>query len=415
MPCLGENTVSLTDAALRKLKPRAKPYKVTDRKSLYVLVSPAGGLLWRFDYQHAGRRRTLALGRWPGVSLHEARDKRDAAQRLLADGVDPCDVKRERKRAVKPSEAPTFEDAGRRWHAAQLRRWTPSYARQVLVRLEQDVFPHLGEKRFADITRGDVLECLRKVEARGVGETVRRLRQYIGAIYRFAGAEDESVIDPTPMLRGALHAPPEPEHHKALKPGELGDFLVNLRRYDRDLGGEPETRLAIMLAMLTAARTSELIAAEWPEFEDWQGKSIAKALWRVPAARMKAGDPHLVPLSRQAVALLGELHERTGEGRYLFPAPFGRRGHLSNNGMLFALYRLGYRGRATVHGFRRNFSTWANENGFPADHVELCLAHDERDRIRAAYNAAQHLDGRRVLLQAWADHLDRARQDARNR
>jgi integrase len=408
--------VSLSDAKLRALKPKGRAYKVADRGSLYVLVSPAGGVLWRFDYQHAGKRRTLALGRWPAVSLHEARKRRDDAQAQLGEGVDPCAAKQERKRAVKPSEKPTFEESARNWHAAQTPRWTESYGAQVLVRLEADVFPHIGKKRFAEITRADIIETLRRVEARGVGETVRRLRQYIGAVYRFAGAEDESVIDPSPMLRGALTAVPEPKHHAAFKGDELGDFLVKLMAYDRE-GGEPETRMALQLTLLTAARTMETLGAEWSEFEGWQSDKTA-ALWRLPKERMKAGDPHMVPLTRQAVAVLRELHKLTGEGRYLFPtgrSTPGRVKTMSNNAMLFALYRMGFRGRATVHGFRRNFSTWAKENGWPSDDVELCLAHDERDRVRGAYNAAQRLEPRRKLLQAWADHLDAVRSGARIR
>lgn len=411
---LGKNTVSLSEAKVKALKPKLRPYKVADRASLYVVVTPAGGRLWRFDYVRDGKRRTLSLGRYPAVSLHEARDRRDEAQRQLSAGLDPCEAKQARKRTAKPSEAPTFEEAGRRWQAAQEPRWSRDYARQVLARLEDDVFPHLGTKRFAEIARGDVLECLRKVEARGLGETVRRLRQYIGAIYRFAGAEDESVVDPTPMLKGALNAVPEPEHHAALNPRELGEFLVKVRRYEKQYSGDAETRLGLTLALLTVARTQELIAAEWSEFEHIEAP--ARALWRVPPARMKLRDPHLVPLSKQACSALIELHEITGKGRYLFPVARGTPGRnrtMSTNTLLYAMYRLGYRGRATVHGFRRNFSTWANESGFPSDHVELCLAHDDRDRIRAAYNAAQHLDGRRKLLQAWADHLDRERVKAR--
>lgn len=402
--------MSLSDSKLRSLKPRLKPYKVADRASLYAFVTPAGGVLWRFDYQHAGKRRTLSLGRWPAVSLHEARNRRDEAQAMLAKGLDPCGEKQQRKRAAKPSEKPTFEDTARRWLASQEHRWTEDYAKQVLVRLEADIFPHIGAKRFAEIARADILETLRRVEARGVRETVRRLRQYIGAVYRYAGAEDESVIDPTPMLKGALVAPPEPKHHAMLPPAELGEFVLRVDAYD----GEPETRLALKLTLLTAVRTMEALGAEWSEFEHLD--KPAKALWRIPAARMKAGDAHMIPLSRQACDLLNELHAITGKGRHVFPvgrSTPGKNVTMSNNAMLFATYRMGYRGRLTVHGLRRNFSTWANENGWPPDDVELCLAHDERDRVRGAYNAAKRLEPRRALMQAWADHLDAARKNAR--
>lgn len=410
----------LTDAKLKALRPRLRPYKVADAHSLYVIVSPAGGLAWKFNYVIGGKQRTLSLGRWPAVSLHAARKARENAQALLADGRDPAADKQDRKAAsAAPTVAPTFEEKAREWHAAQLPRWSDAYARQVLNRLEDDVFPRIGAKTFAQLTRDDLHGVLEQVEMRGVGETVRRLRQYIGAIYRFAGARDESIMDPAPFLREGRKALPEVVHHAMLPMDELGAFQLRVEKYD----GEPETRLAIRLTLLTAVRTMELLNAPWTEFSDWEDdKTAAKALWSIPGARMKSGDPHMIPLSKQACRVLRELHEITGEGRFLFPVARntpGRRATMSNNAMLFALYRLGYRGRATMHGLRRNFSTWANENvtkggnRWTAEDVELCLAHDERDRVRGAYNAAQRLDERRVLLQAWATFLDTTRVKAR--
>ena len=400
----------LTDAKLRALKPKAKPYKQADRDGLYVIVSPAGGIAWKFNFVFAGRQKTLSLGRFPAVTLHEARNARDAAQNLLAKGMDPAEEKQARKReAAAVVEKPTFEAKAREWHRAQSHRWTHAYAAQVLVRLEADIFPHIGAERFADIPRSKVLDVLRKVEERGVLETARRLKQYVSAVYRFAGATDDSIIDPIPMLKGALKAPPKPQHHKRLEFAQMGDFLRKLATYETELQGEPETRLAIKLTILTAARTLESTAAAWSEFSDWRSdRTAANALWRVPAERMKMDDPHIVPLSTQAVELLRELHDLTGKRTLLFPQPFGRERPMSNNAMLGALYRMGYRGRATMHGMRAVFSTWANERGYDAEVVELCLAHDERDKVRGAYNAAKKLPQRRVLLQAWADALDEA-------
>ncbi|MGE3583034.1 MAG: tyrosine-type recombinase/integrase [Hyphomonadaceae bacterium] len=275
------------------------------------------------------------------------------------------------------------------------------------------MFPLIGGKRFAELGRGDLHAVLEQVEKRGVGETVRKLRQYIGAIHRYAGAKDDSVIDPTPFLREGRRDIPPVVHHAMLPMSGLGEFILRCDQYD----GEAETRLALRLTLLTAARTMEVLGARWDEFSDWNKDSkIASALWHIPGARMKAGDPHMIPLSRQACGVLRQLHEITGEGVNVFPisrSTPGRRATMSNNTLLFAMYRLGYRGRATVHGFRRNFSTWANEEGWPADDIELCLAHDERNEVRGAYNAAKRLEPRRKLLQAWADFLDRARRDAR--
>lgn len=407
--------MALSEARLKALKPKQRPYKVADRAGLYALISPTTGApAWKFNYTLNGKQKTLSLGRWPAVSLHTARDLRDQAQRALAEGRDPAVEKQERKRARTPDAAPTFEQKAREWHAARLPEWTDAYARQVLTRLEDDVFPLVGAKEFADITRADLHAVLEQVERRGVGETVRRLRQYIGAIYRFAGARDESITDPTPFLREGRKSLPEVVHHAMVPMNELGAFQLRVAEYD----GEAETRLAIQLTLLTCVRTMEMLGAEWSEFRGWQTSQKVRndAMWTIPGERMKKGDPHMVPLSPQACDLLSELHELTGEGRFLFPiarSTPGRRVTMSNNAMLFALYRLGYRGRATVHGLRRNFSTWANENDWPKDDVELCLAHDERDRVRGAYNAAQRLEPRRKLLRAWADHLDRERKRAR--
>lgn len=407
--------MALNDAKLKAATPRKKPYKLADKDGLYVIVSPAGGVAWKWNFQLNGRQKTLSLGRWPAISIKEARRRLMAAKAQLSDGTDPAAAKQERKQASKPNTAATFEIIARDWHKAQSPRWTDAYAAQVLVRLEADVFEHIGKKRFAEITRSDVLETLRRVEARGVFETTRRLRQYIGQIYRFAGAEDESIIDPTPMLKGALTPPPKQKHHKRLAFDQMGDFLRKLGTYEAELQGEPETRLAIKLTILTVARTLESTAAAWTEFEHWRTDRVAaNALWRVPAERMKMDDPHIVPLSTQAVELLRELHELTGKRTLLFPQPFGRERPMSNNAMLGALYRMGYRGRATMHGMRAVFSTWANENRtrrgnlWTEEDVELCLAHDERNAVRGAYNAAKRLHERRVLLQAWADAIDEA-------
>lgn len=286
----------LNDAKLKAAKPRAKPYKLGDKDGLYALVSPAGGVSWRFNFMLGGRQKTLTLGRWPTISIKEARRRLTVAKAQLSDGNDPAAAKQQRKRASAPSAAPTFEQVAREWHKAQTPRWTEAYATQVLVRLEADVFERIGKKRFAEITRADILSTLREVEARGVLETTRRLRQYIGQIYRFAGAEDESIIDPTPMLKGALTAPLRPKRHNALPFNAVGAFVLKLRDYD----GEAETRHAMKLTLLTVARTNEIIGAEWSEFHDL--KKSESALWRIPGERMKMKDPHLVPLSTQAVA-----------------------------------------------------------------------------------------------------------------
>ncbi|HCK83096.1 MAG TPA: integrase [Hyphomonadaceae bacterium] len=400
----------ITEPQIRTAKPAARPYKIFDSGGLFVVVTPSGGKLWRFRFRHDGKEKLLALGAYPKLGLQAARKQRDTARETLDEGIDPAAERRRRKRVAADSRALTFRVVAKAWHANHAHEWTPAYAKQVLNRLEDDIFPSLGERPVADIEPKEMLATLKKVEERGVLETTRRLKQYCSSIFRFAIASDYCKHDPAAPLKGALKPPPRPTHHLALARGDVGDFLIRLSAYD----GEPETRIAITLALLTVVRTKELRAAEWAEFEYLD--QPARALWRIPAERMKMDDPHLVPLSRQACAALGDLHARTGAKKFLFPSR-ARGGVMSNNTMLYGLYRMGFHGRTTTHGFRRLFSTEANEHGYEEDWVERQLAHDERDRVRAAYNAAQYLPQRRKMLQWWADFLAelRSAQEAKQR
>lgn len=396
----------LTEPQVRNARPKERPYKLYDSDGLFLMVTPSGGKLWRFRFTRHGKEQLLAFGSYPTIGLSAARKKRNAAREKLMDGGDPGEERRKARAAVKADTRPTFKAAALEWHALRRHEWTLAYATQIMNRLEADVFPDLGSRPIADIQPAEMLKTLKRVEARGVLETNRRLKQYCSAIFRYGVASQYCVHDPAAPLRGALKAPARPKHHKALSRDQAGEFLIRLAAYD----GEPETRIAIHLALLMAPRTTELRAARWAEFENWNDMD-APALWRVPAERMKMKEAHFVPISRQARALLVELHKRTGRTDYLFP---GRNGQevMSNNTMLFGLYRMGYHGRTTTHGFRRLFSTEANEHGWNDDWIERQLAHDERNRVRAAYNAAQYLTHRREMMQWWADHLDALRAAA---
>jgi integrase len=389
----------LTEPQLRTAKPTDRPYKLFDTGGLYVLVTPSGGKLWRLRFRHLGKEKSLSFGSYPGVGLQSARKRRDAAREALEAGVDPAAEKRAKKQAAAGSTVRTFEVVAREWHSSRKHQWTEAYARQVLSRLEDDVFPALGSRPLAEIEPQDALAALKKVEARGVLETTRRLKQYCSAIFRFGIASGYCRHDPAAPLKGAFKPPPRPNHHKALARREVGDFLVRLSAYD----GSAETRIAVNLAVLTVVRTKELLHAKWIEFEHLDAPQ--RALWRIPGERMKMHEPHLVPLSKQACTLLNELAKLTGRSPHLLPNQ-ARGGVMSNNTMLYALYRMGFHGRTTTHGFRRLFSTEANEHGFNEDWIERQLAHDERDRVRAAYNAAQYLPQRREMLQWWANELD---------
>ena len=307
-------------------------------------------------------------------------------------------VKRERKRAAKVAAGNSFEAVAREWHENWKGGRTPYYAGQILRRLEADVFPAIGRRPIAAIESPELLDMLRKVEKRGAHETARRLKQLVGQIFRFAIVTSRAKRDPSADLKDALRAIGEPQRHKAMPLLELPTFLQNLDAYS----GERQTKLALKLVTLTFLRTTELRAGTWSELENLDEKS---AQWRIPAERMKMRLEHLVPLSRQAVDVLRELRALSGGSPNIFPSP-GKEGCMSSNTMLYALYRMGYHGRATTHGFRAVASTILNEsNHFNRDWIERQLAHVERNEVRRAYNAAEWMPDRRRMMQWWADHI----------
>lgn len=410
--------MSLTDTACKNAKPgqpppkkhsnggtkRRKdgpqPYKMFDGGGLYLLVQLNGAKLWRLAYRFAGKQKALALGAYPAVSLAKAREGREAAKKLLADGVDPSVRKRRDKLDAKVSANATLRTVAIEWLNNQRHAITPKYADELLRRLEANIFPRLGVRPVADIDAPELLQVLRKVERRGAEEQARRLRQTLGAVFRYAIVTGRATHDPTAALKGALRAKGRQRHHTQMPRDDLPSFLRSVDTYD----GAPRTAIGLRLILLTLARTGELRAARWSEFEHLEG---AEPLWRVPAARMKMKTEHLVPLQPQAVAALRELRALPGANGspFLFPST-GREGFMSNNCLLYAVYRLGWHSRATTHGFRGLASTVLNEAGFNRDWIERALAHDERDEVRGAYNAAEYLAGRRSMLRWWADWLD---------
>lgn len=400
--------MALTDAKVRAAKPGKKPYKLPDGEGLFLFVTPAGAKSWRFKYRLAGKEKLLVIGPYPAVSLVEARRRRKAAKERIDEGGDPAIEKQKAKLAARTAAELTFEVVAREWHANTKDNWDAKYADLILRRLVDNVFPSIGHLPVADIEPAQVLAALKKVEARGVLETTRRVKQYCSNIFCFGIASGYCQNDPTAPVKRALKPPRRPVHRKRLPRDQIGEFLVKLPTYDGDI----ITRFAIEFTMLTVARTREIIPADWRELEELDDPT--KALWRIPAERMKMKEEHLVPLSRQAIRVLMQLpsaNERKGK---LFPGS-GRDGLISNNTMLFGLYRLGYHSRATMHGFRGMFSTEANEHDFEEDWIERQLAHDERNEVRSAYNAAQYLPQRRRMMQWWADYLDelKAKEEAR--
>jgi integrase len=392
--------MSLTDTRIRNAKPKPKSYKLSDGGGMYLLVSPDGGRYWRMDYRFAGKRRTLALGVYPTVTLSDARGRREEARMSLAKDVDPSTVKKATKRTAKLAGKNTFEAVAQEWIANQRGRLSPAYCASMLARLEADIFPQIGSRPIAEIDAPELLDALRKVEKRGAIETARRLRQYCGQVFRYAIVTGRLKYDPSADLKGALKSPGRTRGHMAMPLGEVPNFVKSLSSYE----GDPRTRLALRLIVLTFARTTELRAARWSEFENLEGNA---PLWRIPGERMKMKREHIVPLAPQAIVVLYELRSLPGaeNSPFLFPSP-SREGYMSNNTMLYALYRMGYHGRATVHGFRAVASTALNEMGFRPDVIERQLGHQEQNEVRAAYNRAEYISERRAMMNHWANHLD---------
>ena len=387
--------MSLTDAKIRNAKPQAKPYKITDGEGMFLLVAPSGSKYWRLKYHFAGKEKLLAMGVYPEVSLGDARECRAQARKALAAGKDPGEAKKEAKRLSVLKSENAFEVVAREWYEQRKHQWAASSAKVVLMHLERHVFPKLGHRPIANITAPDVLSMLRVVENNGTLDTAHRVMQTCGQIFMYAIATGRAERNPVPDLRGALKTAVT-KHHAYLKAADLQDFLERLESYDGGL----QTKLALRLLMLTFVRTTELRAAEWTEVD------FDKCEWRIPAERMKMKELHIVPLSGQAAAVLLELKKHTGNQKYLFPNQHNLFTFMSENTMLYALYRMGYHSRTTGHGFRSTASTILNENGFPPDVIERQLAHAERNKVRAAYNHAQYMPERRTMMQWWADYLD---------
>lgn len=380
----------LSEAKCRNEKPGDKQKKLSDGGGLYLLVLPTGGKSWRLGYRFAGKQKAISFGQYPAVTLAMARERRDEARRLLAVGQDPGARSEARK-------VESFEQVARRWHANESAGWVPAHAARVLSRMERDVFPEIGASTLDAIEPPDVLAVLRKVEDRGALDISKRLRQSISSVFRFAIAEGKARRNPAADVGDALKPRPRVKHFAALRASELPDLLASIKAYD----GQAQTRLALLLTLHTFVRTSETRFAAWHEFEDLDGLA---PLWRIPGERMKMGREHLVPLSTQVVSILRELRQ-ISDGPYLFPGAGGR-GVMSQNTMIFALYRMGYHSKLTVHGFRSMASTILNEAHFNRDWIERQLAHVEDNEVRGAYNSAEWLPGRRDMMCWWSNYLD---------
>lgn len=343
----------LTETQAKNAKPRERAYKLADSEGLFLLVQPNGTRLWRMKYRFAGKEKLLSFGAYPALGIAAARDKRKAAKALLAEGKDPMKAKGK----VTSENGDTFYMVAKRWHENRQSALNPAHAERVWSRMERDVFPSLGQRLIHEITAPDVLQMIRKIETRGALDISRRAKQGVGQVFQFAIACGLASSDPTAHLRGALKPRPRVQHMSRLPLVEIPAFLEKLRAY-QDEGDRRSaiTRDAVLFALLTWVRTKELRLAVKSEIENLDG---TEPVWRIPAARMKMGREHLVPLSAQA-ALIARKMVSSAAGDYLFPGTHPDK-PLSENTMIYALYRLGYHSRQTVHGFRGLASTWANE------------------------------------------------------
>jgi len=388
--------MSLSDTAIRNAKPKEKPYKIADGKGLYLLVTKSGRY-FRFDYRFGGKRLTLALGVYPDMSLKAAREKHREARQLLANGVDPGQFKKAIKNMDKTRAANSFEAVSREWFSKKSPVWAKSHSLKIIARLEQDIFPWLGGKPITEVTAPDLLAALHRIESRGAVDTAHRAKQTCSQIFRYAIATGRADRDPAADLRGALQSINKQHFPTITEPSKMGALLRNMNDYS----GSFVVKCALKLAPLTFVRPGELRHAEWNEID------MDQAEWRIPAAKMKMKTTHIIPLSRQALQILKDLHPLTGSGKYLFPSVRTTDRPMSENTVNGALRRLGYtKEEMTGHGFRGMASTSLHELGWPSDIIERQLAHGERNQVKAAYNHAEYLPDRRHMMQAWADYLD---------
>jgi len=395
---------ALSDTAVRNFKPKAKPFKVADGGGLFIMVTPKGGKLWRWAYRFANKQQTLALGTYPAVALADARKERELAKTDLAAGRNPAVEYQERKRAAARGSTKSFAKVAEAWLESRKPSWSAGHYNRVKSSIENRMVPEFGHMSIDLVQSDDVLAAIRKrFEKIGSIEMGRRTRAYVEDIFEFAKAEklirDASAADILP----ALSKPKKKKNFAKFKPHELPSFLHKLGHYE----GDRRTALAVRFTLLTMVRTTETRFAKLSEFEDWQNGDASKALWRLSPERMKMDREHLVPLSKQAINCLREIKSLTGNNDLIF-ASKTRSGVISENCMLFALYSMGYKGKATIHGLRGTASTVLNEHDFNNDWIEFQLAHDEEDEVRASYNSAEWLPQRRKMMQWWADYLDQA-------
>ncbi len=395
----------LTDTAVRNAKPGAKPAKLSDERGLFLIVTPEGGKWWRFRYSFGGKEKLLSLGTYPDVSLAGARDRRDQARKLLADGIDPSEQRKAAKATRAGLAANTFEVIGREWYAKAMVGKADTTKEKLMRRLEVDVFPWIGARPIADIAPADLVRIIERMESRGAVDLAKRVHNATGRIFKYAVTKGMASSNPAQTIDlNLILTQKAVQHHASVTdPKAVGGLLRAIDGFT----GAFSTKCALRLASLVFVRPGNLRHAEWTEID------FDKAEWRIPAGKMKIPEQHIVPLSVQAIAILREIQPLTGGGRYVFPSERGQSTVMSENTINAALRRLGYaKDEMTGHGFRSMASTLLHELGLPHAVIERQLAHGERNKVSAAYNFAEYLPERRVMMQTWADYLDKLKGGA---
>ena len=392
--------MALSDTSCRTAKPCERIYRKADGGGLYLEITPSGSKYWRLKYRYAGKEKRLSFGVYPSTSLQEAREAREKAKKLLKAGLDPQAEKKARQRRREREAKNTFEAVAREWHENQIDRWSKEHAEHVIKRLEVDVFPQVGCRPISEIDAPELLDVLRRIEKRGALDIARRAKQICGQVFRYGIATGYCKRDHTADLKDALKSY-KSNHFASLEVKELPAFLSSLKVNQGNL--TDRTMRAVNLLMLTFVRTTELIEATWDEID------FDNALWLIPAERMKMRKPHIVPLSRQAIALFKAQQEEVKDLKtdWVFPSQIGHKMPMSNNTVLAALRRMGYQGKMTGHGFRSLAMTTIKEKlGYAHDVVDRQLAHGRRNKVAAAYDRSEFLEDRTRMMQHWSDYID---------
>ncbi len=379
---------------IRRAKPEAKAYTLGDGQGLSLLIEPNGSKSWRFRYRFAGKPKMISLGVYPTITLADARSRRDDARKLVAEGKNPSEVRKERKIALQTESESAFEKIATEWHQMKSTKWSEGYASDIMEAFQKDIFPYIGERPVGEIKPLELLNVLRKIEKRGALEKMRKVRQRCSEVFRYAIATGRAEFNPAADLSSALEVH-QSNHFPFLKADEIPDFLRALNGYT----GSRIVQIATKLLMITGVRTIELRASLWSEFD------LDNAIWEIPAERMKMRRAHLVPLSTQALDLLNELKIMTGNYRYVFPGRNDPNKPMSEASINHLIKRIGYGGKLTGHGFRHMMSTLLHEQGFDSFWIEIQLAHVDKNNIRGTYNHALYLEKRRDMLRWYSSFI----------